>query len=192
MVGNRSPNKLGELEALCNSFKPRLLAMIGSVQYLRVSLNFLLSCTLCVWMAISWLCKNWTFVASVRFVSWYSGPAHILSLTSLWLVEWNPNSTLLSLFSVSELSTDPVLSWKISKSSVDVDLSSLFMMHTISSVDVDILLVILTGGTLCVWLQSRSTVSSPLHNSYLVVGLLLDCGKWSLRSLRCSLRSESK
>ena len=167
--------------------------MIGSVQYLRVSLNFHLSCTLCVWMAISWLCKNWTFVASVRFVSWYSGLAHILSLTSLWLVEWNPNSTLLSLFSVSELSTDAVLSWKISKSSVDVDLSSLFMTHTTSSVDVDILLVILTGETLCVWLQSRSTVSSPLHNSYLGVGLLLaDCGKWSLRSLRCSLRSESK
>ena len=172
-----SPSKLGELDALFSSFTPKLLAITGSVQYRRVSLNFLRSCTLCVRMASSWDCKNCTFVASVRLVAWYSGPAH--------------SGTLSSLFSVSELSADSVFSPKISKSSVDVHLSSL-PVKIISSVDVDVLLVSFKGWG--VWLQSLSGDSCPLQRSSPCNTVLSSCVRLAPKSgsFGCSLWSESK
>ena len=190
-----SPSKLGELDALFSSFTPKLLAITGSVQYRRVSLNFLRSCTLCVRMASSWDCKNCTFVASVRFGAGYSRLAHALLLPSIRLVAWYSgpahSGTLSSLFSVSELSADSVFSPKISKSSVDVHLSSL-PVKIISSVDVDVLLVSFKGWG--VWLQSLSGDSCPLQRSSPCNTVLSSCVRLAPKSgsFGCSLWSESK
>lgn len=126
-------------------------------------------------MASSWFCRNWTFVASVRFVSWNT--SHVLSSVSVLL---------------AELSGDSDFTSKLTKSSVDVDLSSVLVL-VMSSVDVEILLVVFPSGELGVWLQSRSMDSLPLNTSSLLNNWLLACEKRrpTSGSLECSLWSES-
>lgn len=169
------PNKLGELDARCSSLTPKLSAIVKSVQYLRVSLNFRLSWTLWLWIAMSWFCRNCTFVASVRLVSWNT-------------------SQLLSSVSVSDkllgLPLDSSFTSKPAKSSVDVDLSSVLVL-VISSVDVETLFVEIPTEQFGVWFQSLSARSlPPLYSSSPFDKGLFECPPIS-GSLGCSLWSES-
>lgn len=89
---------------------------------------------------------------------------------------------------LTELCIEPLLASRISKSSVDVDLSSVIFL-AMSSVDVETVLVIFSGGRNPVWLHSASRRShTPSHKFSSFVDCIVTLASLSLV---CSLRSES-
>ena len=89
---------------------------------------------------------------------------------------------------LTELCIEPLLASRISKSSVDVDLSSVIFL-AMSSVDVETFLVVFSGGRNPVWLHSASRRShTPSHKFSSFVDCIVTLASLSLV---CSLRSES-